>query len=273
MRGYDVTARINDAWGVRDSLGQGVLLTPAYNPEMTKPRTDAYRLLPPENPRLCVPPRRSSIGRRPSLGRYALRSAHEVRVCEATAAGQFLSEITRNNKFGQAYEPAQFRAGDVRADLSRIDSPDQLLSVSFRKAGERRGAALVLRGLDLREGWLAPRLTIDEVSASAELMFTRSASRWSDTYFSIGVKRQFSSFTETRSIDTEYGRQDVTFVVPPNWDGVIEAGVKFRANLPKKLRPFVLGYHFGGFRFGLRGLGFPTISRWQVAWEVGAGAS
>ena len=27
MRGYDVTERVNDAWGVRDTLGQGVLLS------------------------------------------------------------------------------------------------------------------------------------------------------------------------------------------------------------------------------------------------------
>jgi hypothetical protein len=39
MRGYDVTERVNDAWGVRDSLGHGVLLSSGYASEMTKPRT------------------------------------------------------------------------------------------------------------------------------------------------------------------------------------------------------------------------------------------
>jgi hypothetical protein len=131
---------------------------------------------------------------------------------------------------------------------------------------------VVLRGLDLREGWLVPRLTVDEISASGELMFTNSASRWYDPYFSIGARRQFSTVSETRTIDTENGRQDVTIVLPPNWDGVLEAGIKLRANIPNKLRPLVLGYHFGGFRFGLRGLGFPNIQRWQIIWEIGAGA-
>ncbi len=54
MRGYDVTERVNDAWGVRDSLGQGVLLSSGYASEMTKPRTEAYRLLPPSSPYLQV---------------------------------------------------------------------------------------------------------------------------------------------------------------------------------------------------------------------------
>ena len=50
MRGYDVTERVNDAWGVRDSLGHGVLLSSGYASEMTKRRTEAFRLLPPESP-------------------------------------------------------------------------------------------------------------------------------------------------------------------------------------------------------------------------------
>jgi hypothetical protein len=56
MRGYDVTERVNDAWGVRDSLGHGVLLSSGYASEMTQPRTGAHRLLPPPSPFLQVRP-------------------------------------------------------------------------------------------------------------------------------------------------------------------------------------------------------------------------
>jgi hypothetical protein len=272
MRGYDVTTLINDAWGVRDSLGQGVLLTSGYNVEMTKRRTDRDRLLPPEEPRLCVTRRRSSTAGRESLGRYTLRSAHTVRTCTVPVANEFLQEITTSNRFGQQYEPAQFHTGDLRADLTRLDSPDQVVSFSLRRVGGRFGAAVVIRGLDVREGWLVPRLTIDEISTSAEMMFTRSASRWADTYFSVGVRRQFGTASDIRTIDTQNGPQSVVVVTPPNWDGVYEAGFKFRANLPRKMRPFVFGYHFGGIRFGLQGLGFQTIDRWQFIWEIGAGA-
>ena len=77
MRGYDVTERVNDAWGVRDSLGQGVLLSSGYSLEMTKRRTEPFRLLPPESPYLQVTARqRSYSDGQPSLGRYELRPAN-----------------------------------------------------------------------------------------------------------------------------------------------------------------------------------------------------
>jgi hypothetical protein len=53
---------------------------------------------------------------------------------------------------------------------------------------------------------------------------------------------------------------------------VFETGFKFRAELPRKMRPFVLGYHFGGMRLGLQATGFPTVERWRLIWEIGAGA-
>jgi hypothetical protein len=187
-------------------------------------------------------------------------------------ANQVLKDITTFNRFGHEYEPAQFHAGDLGAELSRLESPDQLLSFSLRRVGGQFGGAVVLRGLDLREGWLVPRLTVEQVSASGEMMFTPSASRWADPYFSVGARRQFSTVRESRTIDTENGQQEIVVLTRPNWDGVFEFGVKFRANVPRKMRPFVFGYHFGGVRFGLRGLGFQTIDRWQFVWEIGAGA-
>lgn len=272
MRGYDVTERINDAWGVRDSLGQGVLLTAGYNAEMTKPRDDAFRLLPPEEPRLCVSGRRSSIGTRASIGRYELRPANLVPTCAVPVNGKFLIDMMTAHGFGEAQEPEQFEAGSLTRVLSRLGGPDQWLSASLRGTGSRLGAAVVVKGIDLREGWLVPRLTVDNVTASGELMYTPSASRWADPYVSMGVQRQFTTVTERRTIDTEQGRVDVTVVLPPSWDVALEAGLKFRAEIPRKMRPFVLGYNFGGVRLGLRGVGVPTIERWQFVWEIGAGA-
>lgn len=272
MRGYDVTERINDAWGVRDSLGQGVLLTAGYNAEMTKPRTDEFRLLPPDDPRLCVPARRSSTAGRASLGRYSLRPANRVPTCNTPVNGRFLTDMMGYHGFGETELPTQFPADSLKSTLSRVGGPDQWLSLSLRGTGSRIGAAVVVKGLDLREGWLVPRFTVDDVKASGELMFTPSASRWADVYFSAGAQRQFKTVTETRTVDTEEGRQDLTVILPPDWAMAIEAGIRFRAEIPRKMRPFVLGYNFGGVRLGLRGVGFPTIERWQLIWEIGAGA-
>jgi hypothetical protein len=45
--GYDVTERVNDAWGVRDTLGTGTFFTGNYQSWMTKVRADDTRVFPP----------------------------------------------------------------------------------------------------------------------------------------------------------------------------------------------------------------------------------
>jgi hypothetical protein len=38
-----------------------------------------------------------------------------------------------------------------------------------------------------------------------------------------------------------------------------------------KMRPFVLGYSFGGLRFGIQALGFSRVEQFRFIWEIGAG--
>ena len=195
MRGYDVTERVNDAWGVRDSLGQGVLLSSGYASEMTKLRTAAYRLMPPHSA---------------------------------------LVQVTL---------PTQYEAGSNNRTLSELSLPDSWLSASFRVAGRTLGAALIFKGLDLREGWIVPRVTVSEQDATGELLFTPSASRWADYYLSGGARRQFVTTREQRTIDTEQGRQEVEVVIPPDWKIAVETGVKIRARIPRRCGPSCLGTH------------------------------
>ena len=67
-------------------------------------------------------------------------------------------------------------------------------------------------------------------------------------------------------------RREVEVVVPPDWKIAVETGVKIRARIPARARPFVLGYTFGGLRFGLQALGFSRVDQFRFIWEVGAGA-
>jgi hypothetical protein len=274
MRGYDVTERVNDAWGVRDSLGHGVLLSSGYASEMTKPRREAFRVLPPESPYLQVTARRRSYkDEEPSLGRYELRPANRVRACEAIARrGERLIEMMADHRFGLHELPTQYKADSVNRALSELGLPDSWLSVSLRVSDRRPGAAMIFKGLDLREGWIVPRVTVSGKEATAELLFTPSASRWADTYLSGGVRRQFVTTRERRTIDTELGRQEIDVVIPPSWRIAVETGIKIRARLPAKLRPFVLGYTFGGMRFGLQAIGFRQVDQCRFIWEIGAGA-
>jgi hypothetical protein len=178
MRGYDVTERVNDAWGIRDSLGQGVLLSPGYASEMTKPRTQAFRLLPPESAYLQVTPRqRSYRDGEPSMGRYELRPANTVAACAAIPTDRArLISMMAEHRFGVDELPTQYKSGSVDRALSELSLPDSWLSASLRLSGDTLGAALIFKGLDMREGWIVPRTTISGQDVTGELLFTPSAS-------------------------------------------------------------------------------------------------
>jgi hypothetical protein len=274
MRGYDITERVNDAWGVRDSLGHGVLLSSGYASEMTKPRAKPFRIVPAASPYLQVGARhRSYDDDEPSLGQYEMRPANTVAACASIPAdGARLLRMMGDHRFGRDELPTQYAAGSVGRALSELSLPDSWLSASLRVSGRTLGAALVFKGLDLREGWIVPRVTVSSRDATAELLFTPSASRWAGYYLSGGARRQFVTTRERRTIDTDQGRQEIDVVILPDWKVTVEPGVKIRATLPAKVRPFVLGYTFGGMRFGVQALGFRQVEQWRFIWEIGAGA-
>jgi hypothetical protein len=274
MRGFDVTERINDAWGVRDSLGHGVLLSSGYSPEMTKARTKNFRVMPPPSAYVQVAPRhRSYTDEEPSLGQYELRPANTVAACTTIPKdGARLLSMMTDHRFGRDELPTQYQAGSIERALSELSLPDSWLSASLRVSGRTLGAAFIFRGMDLREGWIVPRLTVSKRDVTGDLLFTPSASRWADYYLAGGVRRQFVTTRESRTIETEQGRQEVAVLIEPDWKIAVEAGVKIRARLPAKMRPFVLGYSFGGLRFGVQALGFKQVDQLRFIWEIGAGA-
>jgi hypothetical protein len=108
--------------------------------------------------------------------------------------------------------------------------------------------------------------------ATGGFLYTPSASRWADYYVSGGIRRQYVTTREQREIDTDQGHQVIEVITPPNWKIVVETGVKFRAQLPENMRPVVLGYSFGGMRFGLQAIGLTQIDQFRFIWEIGAGA-
>jgi hypothetical protein len=48
--GYDINRRINDAWGIRDIIRSGSLITGSYASWMTKARSPDYLVVPPLPP-------------------------------------------------------------------------------------------------------------------------------------------------------------------------------------------------------------------------------
>jgi hypothetical protein len=93
---------------------------------------------------------------------------------------------------------------------------------------------------------------------STELMFTRSAARWSDGYFSGGWEWK----EETINGEKVQTRND------PVW----ETGMKLRIGLPEgKIRWLFLNYRFAGVRGGIRFNGVSSLKNARFAIEFGAG--
>ena len=273
--GYDVNRRINDAWGVRDTLGSGVLLTAAYSSAMTKPREYDYRLLPPETDLLQVRPQYSATSRnQDNLGRYELRPAGRVSACEEIPVERDrLVSMMSYHGFGLEQHAIQYGPNDVRVALRQLRQPGGgwVPSVSLRF--ERNlGVSLVFLGTDVGFGWVAAKANVTGSSASLGALFTPSASRFADYYLAGGVNRIFETTTFDATVETEEGRVDVTFAVPPRWDIYMEAGIRFRVQVPEKARWFTLGHAFGGVRFGIRTLGLDDFFDTRFVAEIGAGA-
>ena len=270
-RGYDVNRQVNDAWGVRDVMGAGVLLTSAYNAEMTKPRIEAFRVFPPPSPLLQVDPARSSTElSEDHLYRYELRPGDRVPTCSNMGEDrERLVSMMRYHGFGQDAEPEQY--SPLAAGLKNVKSPQRWLSFSAR-FDDNLGLGLVFRGLDITQGWILPKLTVSDTDYSASLLFTPSASRFADYYVSGGVRRQFKPVERTVTIETEGGRREIALIDPPQWNFTTEVGVKLRARIPAKARWAVLGYQFGGVRLGVQALGFGSLDDIRLIFEIGAGA-
>ena len=206
-----------------------MLLSSAYASEMTKPRVAAMRLRPPDSPLRQVTDRQRSYREgEPSLGQYELRAANTVAACETISPQPSrLLHMMEDHRFGRDELPVQYQAGSLKRALSELNLPDTWLSVSLRVTERTLGAALIFKGLDIREGWVVPRVTISPRDATGELLFTPSASRWADYYVSGGGRRQYVTTRETRTVETDHGPVDVEVIVPPNWKLVVEPAFAF----------------------------------------------
>jgi hypothetical protein len=255
--GYDVNRRTKDAWGVRDVLGSGALISPRYETSMTKPRRAHYRVVPDAPPPSCIDERHRSIGEHEDvLARYQLRPSRDVPICSGIVAARALEGSMRLNNFGLGRAPSQQTFARLESALLESPSgPGALVpSVAFRW-DQNPGVALLFRGLDLRELYVVPRITwVVGPKTSAEALITQTAAQFVSGYFSTGAAHERLSGGEIR------------------WRFVVETGVKFRVTLSGWQRVLSLGYSFAGLRLGVRSDGFDQLTNLRFIVEVGAGA-
>ena len=266
--GYDVNESSKEAWGVRDVFGAGKLGGSAYNPAMTKVRTRATRTLPPQAPE-CVPASHASFQPgQPALGRYELRPGSSLHPCSQLGAPQdsaFLhKDMMIHHGFGAESHPSQY-SSKLAKQFGRLDDPYSLIpSVALRYDQRELGVSFIVRGIDLGEGWLVPRVAICN-GISTELLFTPTASSWSSAYGSAGWEWEKAESHQENGVAVEDE--------PKRNDFVAEFGIKFRIGLPdNSLRWLALGYRYGGVRFGLRFNGFDRMENGRAVVEIGAGA-
>jgi hypothetical protein len=255
--GYDVNRRIQDAWGVRDVLGSGALISPGYQPSMTKPRRPQYRVVPATPLPACVDEQHRSLEEDAEvLARYELRPSRHVPICPGVVAAGELEGSMRLNAFGLGRVPSQQTFAALESALLQLPSgPGALVpSVAFRW-DQGPGVALVFRGLDLRELYVVPRVTwIAGPKAALEALVTQSAAQFASGYFSTGAAWERQSDGAT------------------GWRFVLETGLKFRVTLQGWQRILSLGYTFAGLRFGVRSEGFDHLTNLRLVVELGAGA-
>ncbi len=272
--GYDVNYRINDAWGVRDVLGSGVLGSSRFEASMAKPREFPFRVVPPENPLACRDVRNSSYARSDEfLERYELRAANEISACEDMGSeGEQLLSMMRKCKFGSAYKPHQGPTLEFRDLARRLTYTGNWLPPISLRRDRAWGVGITPAALELGQfGYLAARINwiYESSDLSFEGMMAPSASQFFSWYVTTGIAREYDLIEiEMENEGDPYSFRTFT---DPEWKFVTEIGVKLRARIPGKWRLLTLGYHFAGIRIGFRSSGIDDIENLRLILELGAG--
>ena len=267
--GYDINQFVNDGWGVRDVFGAGFLFTGNYAAYMTKPREPQTRLLPPVGqPPPCVPAALSSLqDPENSIGHYELRSGARLGQCNEMGTGRdssFLHVMMRVNGLGDETPVVQHTSEFDRHFVKTVSgAPALARRVALRWDEQELGITFSLFGIDVGEGWIVGRLHVIG-GVSTELMFTRSASRWSDGYFLGGWEWKNSFYEDVGGMRVE--------TEPYRSQSVWETGVRLRVGLPEgPIRLLFLNQRFAGIRTGVRFNGVERLENARFTIEFGSG--
>jgi len=259
--GYDVTVRINDAWGVRDTLRSGTLFSGKYEGWMTKVRFREHRVLPPLP---ADSPVREGLGPDPA---GAVQNA--VYVLRPYPLSSVVPDATLK-KLIAAKEidawPVEVSSTTFAPVLEALQEGRELkpISVAYRYDGSPSLAfafpLLIFKNVHdpLTGGYVVNRLYFRDNQLRHwgwMLMYTPSASRWFDEYAAAGI--------ETDSVDAPEGTPAKTRTFAG------EVGVKFRFRAPNRV--FGALFDFWGVRMGVKATGAVDIEHLSYVVEFGAG--
>jgi hypothetical protein len=259
--GYDVSVRTNDAWGVRDTIRGGSLLSGKFEGWMAKVRRPEHRVLPP------LPsdsPLRERLlnrnGEAPDNVVYELRAYPSSSLAKDRLLRQKIAE-----KETPDWPVVQSRA-TVGPILEAIDEGRELkpFSVAYRYDGTAGFAAafplLIFKNVSepLSGGYLVNRLYTSDKNLRDwgwMVMYTPSGSRWFDEYLAGGM--------DTNRFENDDGTIGKTRAF------VLEAGIKLRFRAPNRILGSIT--NFWGFRAGVKSVGAFDIDGFSYIIEIGAG--
>ncbi len=266
--GYDINRRINDAWGIRDVIRSGQLITGDYKAWMSKFRWAEYNVVPPL-------PKDSPLYPGFVKDRRQLTEDKAVYVLRPFPRADLAKDDPRLQRLiaekGSPDWP-EIRHSDIE-DVGQFLMQENFLgsiSVAFRydgTAGISFGFPLLLVKnveIPMSGGWLVHRIYLSNKfqDFGYTLLMTPSASRWFDGYFAVGAENNLQPTDPTRPNKNTH-----------KWEFLLETGIKFRFNVTHSfLRPLrKIGTEFWGIRFGVRNFGFPSVNRLAFIAEIGAG--
>ena len=259
--GYDVSIRTNDAWGVRDTISGGSLLSGKFEAWMAKVRKPEHRVLPPlpsDSPfyeRLLTPG-----GGGPPNAVYELRPYPPSASATDELLRHKIAEKETKNR------PVFRRSVSVGPIVEAINEGRELkpFSVAYRYDSSPGVAVafplLVFKNVHepLSGGYLVNRLYFSDKKLRDwgwMVMYTPSASRWFDEYMAMGMDLN------------RYESDDGSLAKARNF--VLEAGIKLRFRAPNRVLNTIM--NFWGFRAGVKNVGAIDIERLSYVLEIGAG--
>jgi hypothetical protein len=259
--GYDVSMRTNDAWGVRDTIRGGSLLSGKFEGWMAKVRRPEHRVLPPLPPDSPLRERlRNRNGEAPDNVAYELRPYPSSSLAPDRLLRQKMAEKETPN-----WPVIQHRAS-VGPIVEALNEGRELkpFSVAYRYDGTAGFAAafplLIFKNVSepLSGGYLVNRLYTSDKNLRDwgwMVMYTPSGSRWFDEYVAGGM--------DTNRFENDDGTIGKTRAF------VAEAGIKLRFRAPNRILGSIT--NFWGFRAGVKSVGAFDIDDLSYIIEIGAG--
>lgn len=269
---YDVTEKVNDAWGVRDIISSGVLFTGGFQGFMAKVRTPNTILFPPFP---ALSPHYAHFKERYNeellQNTYTLKSYPDY---PPKPKDEKLNKFMKSKKPHQWPKPVSVGGKGVLKQWAKEDKSLRFISISYRFDEDNTPSIafplLIVKNVPapITGGWFYNKIYFGNDDSVGEqinrlighqIVHSTSASRWLDSYVAGGYEILDTNFEKDKRHYKAYF--------------VSEIGLKIRINITKTPLKFLrhLGTEYWGVRLGWKNLGFNPFIYSGFVLEIGAG--